>query len=224
MHARTILNLVIRNQVVPTGYHLIKYINEFVTPNDMADIRNRILVVCSANKGRSPALAAQLKEQLRLQGITDVEIDSAGVNVDKIKQLQREGKVGANATIKRVMTRTGTPQIGEHKAKPVTAKLAARATVILALDGEVRETLLKMFPRESHKIHTARGFVSGKETEHARRMQDVEDPISPWGKSAGKEYRGKAAKESPKAFYLMTNEARRLAVGALSRIRGRPRR
>lgn len=176
-----------------------------------------LLIVCSANKGRSASLAAHLKHQLEQIGGKGIQVDSAGVSESAIAEFQglaSSGKVpepiilGAQPMAKKAMLARGIREIEAHRVKLVTNELLEKADLVLAVNPEIREKLKAKFGASTGKIMTARGFVTGKEG-LGNRALSIDDAFEPIGR--GGRYKGKAEPKSMKAAWGVTGETGRLA-------------
>jgi len=185
----------------------------------------KLLIVCSANKGRSASMAAHLKHQIQQAGIKGLEVDSAGISEKSIlefQQLAASGKVpehiimGAQPMAKKAMLARGVREIEAHRVKLVTPELVEKADYVFAVNPEIRDALKAKFPEcNIRKIMTARGFVTGKEGLSNRALA-IDDAYEPIGKRGL--YKGKAAAKSMKAFWGVTGETGRLAKAILFRL------
>lgn len=102
----------------------------------------RILVVCTANRGRSPMLAALLREALAEQA-PGVEIESAGLST---YELGRVG-LGADPSIVELCARHGL-DLGGHRARPLSRELCEAADLVIVMEPWQREVLSTAFPEE----------------------------------------------------------------------------
>jgi len=82
----------------------------------------KILVVCSANKGRSASYHAHMKHFLKEKKIDHIKIDSAGINFPVIEELYKIKDLGADPIVKDIMNKQGIYEINEHKVKAINQK------------------------------------------------------------------------------------------------------
>lgn len=131
-----------------------------------------IVMVCSGNTCRSPMAEALLKDKLsRAMGEeTTVSVSSAGL-------FAFEGEPASAPAIE-TMKGYGI-EIEAHRARPLTAELAGKADLILAMTEAHKEAILRRYPEIRGKVFTLAEF-SGVEGAF-----DVDDPIG----SSTEEYR-----------------------------------
>ena len=108
----------------------------------------RILVVCTANRGRSPMLAALLREALA-ELAPGVEIESAGLSA---YELGRVG-LGADPPIVELAARHGLDLSG-HRVRPLSRELCEAADLVIVMEPWQREVLCTAFSEEADKLVT----------------------------------------------------------------------
>jgi len=67
--------------------------------------------------------------------------------------------------------------IDKHRAKQMSAELAARADIILAMDFFAFAWIKSMFPEAEHKLHMLKGYAEGKLGYPGPAGYDIEDPF-----------------------------------------------
>ena len=127
----------------------------------------RIVVVCRANVTRSPLVAALLRAEFRRRQGTltrRVKVESAGI----------EALAGAppNPVIATIAFHRGLDLRG-HRARPLTADLVRRASLILTLEAAQRQALATAYPDAALKIYAI--SVYGREP-GAEAAGDLLDP------------------------------------------------
>jgi protein-tyrosine-phosphatase len=122
----------------------------------------KVLIVCSVNKGRSPAFSAYLKHFIRKRGKANIKVDSAGTDKHIIKILQRTGKIGASCKVKAILSRGGVHEINSHMVKPITKSLVKESDIILTVSSKNKERILAGYPEAEGKTFTVKEFVGIK--------------------------------------------------------------
>lgn len=174
----------------------------------------KILVVCSANKGRSASYHAHMQHMLDERGIRDVAVDSAGADAELIEGLHRDNDTGANPVIKDILEKQGVEEINRHMIKPVTPELLEGADLVLTYNTDIRNKLHDKYPEHKEKIHTVRGYTTGKEGDLPSEALDVDDAFHPNKKL----YRGKTEPKTYKAYAKVCDESKRLAERTLEKL------
>lgn len=174
----------------------------------------KILVVCSANRGRSASYHAHMKHLLKDRGIDHIEIDSAGVDAPVIKKLYEGGHTKANEMVVDILNRRGITEINEHRIKQLTRELVEGSDIILAYNTRIRDQIKEAFPEDKEKVYTVRGYTTEKEGDLPSEALDVDDAAYPTGKL----YRGKITPKTHKAFNKVCDESKRLAKKTLDKI------
>jgi protein-tyrosine-phosphatase len=174
----------------------------------------RVLVVCSVNKGRSPAFSAYLKHFVKQRGLGNIEVNSAGTNEAIIKMLRRSQQAGPSYKVKVILSREGVHEINSHKAKPITKSLVEKSNLILAVSSKNKEKILAVYPEARGKTFTIKEFVRIKGSKnikdaHYHRKLDT---------TGGVMYDKTTRKGTMKAYRKMLKEIRVLAKMAAERL------
>ncbi|MDI3280582.1 MAG: low molecular weight protein arginine phosphatase [Bacillota bacterium] len=119
----------------------------------------QVLFVCSGNTCRSPMAAALLRRLLG-ERCRDLIVTSAGTAALE--------QAAASEHAQEVMRRRGL-DLGNHRARAVTAEMVRSATLILTMTAEHKARLLSLDPQAAGKVFTLKEFA-GEEGE-------VEDPV-----------------------------------------------
>jgi protein-tyrosine-phosphatase len=181
----------------------------------------KVLILCSANFGRSQSLAYFLQEYAREHGL-DLEVKSAGTNKAVIDELAQIGvrNTKLNESVLNGFDKAAHGQVKRAPAvaKPVSEELVNWADRIFAVDQKVMDKLAAKFPHAMKKTLLAKEFVAGKKLPLSAGFKDAHSD----GKA--KRFR-QGTKQStlknpqPKAFRLMSIEAKHLARGIGRRLR-----
>lgn len=118
-----------------------------------------ILFICTANICRSPVAEGLLRKRLEEDGLYSWQVSSAGTWA----QVRR----GAASTGVQLMAERGI-DIGDHRAREVTAELLADVDLILCMEAGHAEALRVEFPEARERIYML--------SEMVRSDQNVEDP------------------------------------------------
>jgi protein-tyrosine phosphatase len=119
-----------------------------------------ILFVCTGNMCRSPAAELFLRKRLKEEGISGVEVSSAGVGADEgrpcppdtLQALKRRGVDGRS-----------------HRSRPLTAGIVQSSDLILAMT-EAHQTAVELrFPGSQGKVDRLKSY--------AGLGGDVDDPF-----------------------------------------------
>jgi protein-tyrosine-phosphatase len=108
-----------------------------------------VLLVCTGNTCRSPMAAGILKKMLADEGITGIQVVSAGTAALE----------GMPATDLAVETSSDWGiDISGHRSQPVTDELVERADLILTMTPEHREEVLSHDPGAASKTFLLKSF------------------------------------------------------------------
>jgi protein-tyrosine-phosphatase len=171
----------------------------------------RILVVCSANKGRSASYHAHMQHLLNERGISHIEIDSAGFNEERIREFYETNDIGANPWIREILGKEGIGEIYAHQVKPVDEDLVRKSYIVLTFETSIRDGLKAKYPESSDHIYAMREYLGLNIPDQAL---DVDDAYKPRNGL----YRGKIEPRTLKAFSKVSSESRRLAQRTLDKI------
>lgn len=196
--------------------------------------KKRVLVVCAANLGRSPALAHYIELFAREQNAS-IEVKSAGVNILLIEELQRIGQ-GADTqplidriieTRDRMQGRSKFAMKTEH-AKPITPELMKWADIVISADPSITQKINHLFPNEASKVNNVKEFVTGKKIVPKERFIHGETlPESAGIKDANsrgkpKHFRRGAKQRETKAYWFMIREIEHLSKRVIERLMDKP--
>lgn len=109
-----------------------------------------ILVVCTANRGRSPMIAAILAAAAGRHGLAgEIAVDSAGLCAHEL------GRAGmpADPKVVDVCAAYGMDLTG-HRARPLDRSLVEKAQVVIVMEAWQRQVLQTAFPPLAWKITT----------------------------------------------------------------------
>ncbi len=110
-----------------------------------------MLVVCTANVIRSPLAAALLQRTLHgLPAPAPLQVASAGVHA-------RSGQPPAPEVVE-IAGRVGL-DLSPHRARPVTAGMLQRSSLILTMTEAHRAALMRLLPSAVPRTFTLREFV-----------------------------------------------------------------
>lgn len=110
-----------------------------------------MLLVCTANVIRSPLAAAMLRRTLtELPAQAPLEVGSAGVAA-------RSGQPAAPEVVE-IAGRVGL-DLSRHRARPVTAGLLARNSLVLTMTEAHRAELMRLLPSALPRTFTLREFI-----------------------------------------------------------------
>jgi protein-tyrosine-phosphatase len=103
----------------------------------------KLLFVCEGNTCRSPMAEGILKKMLQTKGMTNIEVQSAGVNA----------MIGSPANPNAVqVAHKHRVNLRSHRAQPVSKELINWADWIIAMTPEHKEILKKEYPEKSNSI------------------------------------------------------------------------
>lgn len=104
---------------------------------------SRVLVLCVGNICRSPIAEAQLREAFRRQGMSQVQVRSAGISTV-------DGR-GADEHACRVMRANGLDP-SRHESQQVRWKMVAWAELILVMEDFQKQYIESEFPEARGKV------------------------------------------------------------------------
>jgi protein-tyrosine phosphatase len=120
----------------------------------------KILFVCTGNMCRSPSAELLLKKRLKEEGISGVEVSSAGVGAD-------DGRPCPEDTLE-ALNRRGVDG-RSHRSRMLTAEVVRTSDLILAMT-EAHQTVVEIrFPAAAGKVDLLKSY--------AGRCGDVDDPF-----------------------------------------------
>ncbi len=130
----------------------------------MAESRNKILFVCTANICRSPMGQKLLEHALQKEPppLGDLEIDSAGVAA-------YPGDTASENAV-RALRKVGL-SLEDHRSQPVTAALLAESLAVFCMTENHRQLLLARFSGGLEHVYLMREFLQ----ESAER--EIPDPF-----------------------------------------------
>ena len=134
----------------------------FITVQEMRESssvtmgRMNILFVCTGNLCRSPLAEGYMRKILADKGLLEVEVSSAGCWAGNGAQVSE----GAQ----KVAEENGF-QLSEHRSRPMTPEMVARADIVAAMDEEQREEIVNLAPAEKNKVVLLRSFAPDGTTE-----------------------------------------------------------
>lgn len=170
-----------------------------------------ILIVDSANKGRSTALCVYLKYLIKQNNISGLFFDSAGANERAIKKFKKAGNINAGSEIIEKLNKEGINEINDHKIKAISKSLLEKNDLILVVNRKNKEIILERFPEFDNKIFLIKRFV-GINSENL----DITD--AHYHGKGNIMYDRSIKKNSPEAFEKMLAEIKFLAEKILDKI------
>jgi len=164
-----------------------------------------ILYICSANMGRSPALAAYTNMLADEYGI-DIEADSAGSNPNALKPGRSYG-----TKVRERLKSEGFPEISSGRTKMFDPdEHGERADIILAADEANKSRVEKLL---GYKIRTVGKYVDLVEPDiidaHDSRRNKDDGPV---------EYKDGIMKDTPEAYDMMFNEIHMIAEKVVKKV------
>jgi protein-tyrosine phosphatase len=136
--------------------------------------RNLIVPVCGGNIARSAAAEALIKQELDKGGLSDmyevISRGTQGTRVDKtpVKHPNITLYSSLFHALEPVLRKLGI-DLSSHVSTPIDEDVAARASVMLAMDRKTYQGLLALFPDQADKIHMFSELVDEE--------RDIRDPI-----------------------------------------------
>jgi protein-tyrosine-phosphatase len=128
----------------------------------------RLLIVCTANRTRSAYFAGHLKhllKQYRPEALKRLEIRSIGT----------KAVAGGRANdVVALIARNNGFSLRDHKADPVSSRGIKRADLILTMEQEHKDDILKHFPEAEGKVFRLMEY--GWQGDEKVESLDVPDP------------------------------------------------
>ena len=112
----------------------------------------RILVMCTANRGRSPLAAAMLRRMLAERGQGGlVAVESAGMSVHEL------GRAGyrSGAPIRAIARRHGL-DLEDHRARPLDAASFPSYDLVIVMEAWQSHALRQCWPDRADRVFTLR--------------------------------------------------------------------
>lgn len=126
----------------------------------LADLRKRILVVCTANVCRSPYVASLLQHRIRVAGLDDrVSVESAGVQAQPGREI--------DPTIQAMLEERQIPS-AQRYARAVLEDDLRKADLVLVMEETHRQLLFYRLPAALSKIFLL--------SELAGQYEEIADP------------------------------------------------
>jgi protein-tyrosine-phosphatase len=108
----------------------------------------RVLVLCTANRARSPVMAGLLRREAELRGLAGVvDIDSAGLRAEPGEPLL--------PSVQRVV-KSLPLDLNGHRARPLALDSAERPSLVLTMTEAQRHAVLRLQPRLLDRTFTVR--------------------------------------------------------------------
>jgi len=109
-----------------------------------------LLFVCTANICRSAYAERKMRAVLGAMGVGGIGVSSAGVMAGRGSPMYR-------VMAEELSARGGDPE--GHRSQPLSAKLVARADLILCMEGEHLEIVCRAFPKAAERAFLIGSFV-----------------------------------------------------------------
>lgn len=122
---------------------------------------NAILVVCKGNICRSPLAEAYLKHQVGKHRLPTV-VESAGLETSFGKPAH---------PLAQVVGTQGGFSLSKHATQPLHKEQVERADIILVMEWEQRNRVIKLYPQATQKVFLLRQFYD-------QSVREVADPYS----------------------------------------------
>lgn len=111
-----------------------------------------VLVMCTANRGRSPLAAAMLRRMLAERGMTErIRVESAGMSVH---ELGRSG-YRSGALIRAIAKRHGL-DLEDHRARPLDATQFELYDLVIVMEAWQSHALRQCWPERGRRVFTLR--------------------------------------------------------------------
>jgi protein-tyrosine-phosphatase len=123
-----------------------------------------ILVVCTGNVFRSPLAEAYLKKLLKEEGLSKVEVKSAGLYA-------QNGLKAVNEAIE--LAKEEGLDISSHLSQPLTPELLEKSKIILVMEKFHKNFIENIYPEAAGKIYLLGNFMQSKKKEDI----DIKDPF-----------------------------------------------
>jgi protein-tyrosine-phosphatase len=113
-------------------------------------MKYKIIYVCYANKGRSPAFEAYTKDFLRQKSIDDVMVMSAGIGLKFIEKLRKENHALPSRVTRQIL-KSQSLSIDDHLINYL-GDIIKGSDLILSVDQHTLEMINDDFPRYSERV------------------------------------------------------------------------
>ncbi len=161
----------------------------------------KLIYVCYANKGRSPAFEAYTRDFLRRKYVSDIEVVSAGVGLAKIEQLRREHHGLPSRLTRQILHGQGL-DMDSHQIN-FLGDVVSRANLILAVDQHTLDMVQDNFHNYSDRAMLVGDYAGTK------KYREVHGPHH--------ECRGKIKSEHD-GYVQMIAEIRRISRKVVKRL------
>lgn len=132
-------------------------------------MRKKFLFVCTGNQCRSPVAAEMFRKLLKREGLSDCEVQSAGI-------LAPQGYPAAEMA-KMFALKMGL-DISQHSTQPLTEELIKESDLVLVMEEIHRAVALAMCPDAGDKIKLLRSYAyEGAEEEEIFDPTGSSDPL-----------------------------------------------
>lgn len=130
----------------------------------MTTTQYHVLIVCTGNTCRSPMAEGILKALLAERGITNIDVESAGIGA-------MEGLSATPFAIE--AAHHWGIDISAHRSRLLNRNLIQEANLILAMSPEHVEAILRRVPEAASKVFLLKSFP----TPYASSQEGIHDPI-----------------------------------------------
>ena len=120
-----------------------------------------ILVVCKGNICRSPLAEAYLKDRVKKNGVS-IDVYSAGLETSFGKPAH---------PLAQVVGTQGGLILNQHATQPLHKEQVERADMILVMEWQQRNRIIKLYPHSKRKVFLLRQFYD-------QSVREVADPYS----------------------------------------------